>query len=401
MKKTARNEILLAVLIILAASIGILISLRTNLIIGLISTLITELLIYDSVVVIKPVRFGVVLRFKRRTGRILREGLNFVLPIIDTVEVYDQRIGSESIPLSFFSKDNLEVILKFMVQWYPDPTIFYKDSNVSEKENLNRFMANTEETIASGISEVIKSIVGNIIGKVSAYTFIDKKKAVGRYIDCVLRLKRPPHVYPSTLGFTKEEFERFSEEVKRGKSGMDFKEEIRKKIEECKRKEDEIEEECLKETNQSPETGNFFKKINFDSGEELDDVNQRVRYYHYFSSLINELLREEKHRPDEHSDIETRYGIEMVISELSEVDFSPATKKSMELLEQTKRKLKADQEESNKLQKITGALKGLGIDSSKALDAALVIMDQAKKNIISLEGIDFLKEIIKSARKGG
>lgn len=279
----------------------------------------------NSIVIIKPVRYGVVLRFKKRTGRIITEGLNFILPLIESVEVYDYRLEPRNISLSFFSKDNLEVILRFMVQWRPD-------FRIKNRVGKNRFIENTEDTIVSGVSDAIRSNVGNIIGQVNANTFVADKKAVGRYIDCILRLKFPPHVRPSLVGGPQE--------------------------------------------------------------EEIKDVAERVKFYKEYSAQINELLRKEKEQVKDYSEIEERYGIDIEISELSEVTFSDKTKAALELKKQTEEKLRADEEEKNKKLSMAKELKEFGLSPQEAINAAEVVLDQAKKEIRSFEGLDKLKDLI-------
>lgn len=277
-------------------------------------------LVWASLRKVPSVHYGIVERLGRRTGRVLLEGLRMVAPFIETVRLYEVKLDSKSIKLAFFSKDNLEVMVQALVQWRPD-------WRIRNPEGRNKFMENKEETIITGITDAIKSVVGNIIGQVKAEVFIRHKAAVERYIDCVLRLPRPPHVNPSLIDPAFE-------------------------------------------------------------AAEIVGAKARIDFYGGYAEKIGCLLRTEAGKPEEVSELEDRYGIDIVAFDMADVDFSLATKGALEKKKQTEEKLKSDDLEAKKKIEMIEKLKALGVEPQSALNSAEVNLDQAEKKIFSLEGLD-------------
>lgn len=275
------------------------------------------ILLLNSVRIVPPVHYGIVIRLGRRTGKILPEGLHFVMPLIDLVKIYEYKLDTKIIKLSFFSKDNLEIIIQALVQWRPD-------RRVKTNEGQNKFIENKEETIISGLGEAIKSVIGDIIGQVTALTFVNKKKAVEQYIDCLLRLPTPPHSNPRII-------------------------------------------------NPALKLKKFLK------------ATSRLNFYEKYSNQINDLLAREASEIDRRSEIENRYGIDIIAFDMGEVDFSIGTRKVLELKKQTEEKLKADELEEAKKVEMAKELKKLGLSPQAAVDSAEVTLDQAKKEVRSFQ----------------
>lgn len=145
--------------------------------------LIIGTLIVNAIVIVPTVHFGQVLRFKRRTGRILKEGLHFVVPFIDSVELFKSELVTTDVGESFFSKDNLEIMIKGSVQWRPDEALL--DST---------FVEMSENTITKGLVDTIKSELGIIAGTKKGEAFIKDREAISLLINSVLRLSAPPHI---------------------------------------------------------------------------------------------------------------------------------------------------------------------------------------------------------------
>ena len=268
------------------------------------------------------VHYGVVTRFGKRTGRVLNEGLNFVVPVVDSVELYEYKLDTKIINFGFFSKDNMEVIIRALVQWRPDWRITTEDGK-------NKFIENGEEAIMQGIDEAVKSAVGAVIGELAALTFINKKKVVEKYLNSILRLNIPPHTKPAMI---------------------------------------------------KPELGT----------EEIPTMAERLKFYQKFLSEIDYLLKEEGVM-NQHSELEERYGIDIVAFTMSDIDFNENTRKALELEGQTKARLKSDELKGRKKAKMTQTFKELGLSPQSAVNSAEVTMGQAQKEVKSFEGLENLK----------
>src|SRR3989344_4542240 len=157
--------------------------------------LIAYALVRRSVVIIPTVHCGIVSRFKKRTGRVLGEGLRFVWPFVDSVDLFKLEVVTSDVAESFFSSDQLEVIIKGKVQWRPDKRL------VSSK-----FVEMSEDTITKGLIGAIKAELGIIAGQKEAEAFIGSREAVGLLINCVLRMEEPFHIIHAALPSTRLDF---------------------------------------------------------------------------------------------------------------------------------------------------------------------------------------------------
>lgn len=289
-------------------------------------------LVIEAAVVVPKVHYGVVLRWgQKRTGRIIldTDGLCWVWPFIDKVEFFNYQQDPKLIDFGFFSKDRLEIIGKALVQWRPD----WKSKTL---EGNNKFMENKKETIESGISETIKSVIGNIIGSLEALKFIEMKSAVERYISCILQLEVPPHVCPR-----------------------------------------EVSDKCSL------------------GSEEIMGVEKRLEFYKEHSGEINKKLREANAR-DSHSETEKRYGIDIILFNIGKVDFSDKTKASLERQKQAEADMAGARERRKGVSEAIHefSIASPELDPETTLNAALVVTSQAKKDIHSVEGF---KNLFKSA----
>lgn len=290
---------------------------------GMVLLVVTFIALFIGAIRLVPVvHYGVVTRFGKRTGRVLNEGLNFVVPLADSVELYEYKLDTKIINFGFFSKDNIEVIIRMLVQWRPDWRITTEDGK-------NKFIENGEEAILQGMDEAVKSAIGSVIGELAALTFIGKKKVVEKYINSILRLNAPPHTNPSKI-----------------KSAL--------------------------------------------GTEEITTMAERLKFYQKFSSEIDYLLKEEGIL-NQHSELEERYGIDIVAVTMSDVDFNENTQRALELKEQTRAKLKADELKKRKKVEMTRDFKELGLSPQSAVNAAEVTMGQAQKEVKSFEGLENLK----------
>lgn len=278
--------------------------------------LLTAVITLNAFIVIPTIHYGVVIRFKKRTGRVISEGLHLIIPFIDAVELFESTIVTKDIEGSFFSGTDengsagrLEIKIKGSVQWSPDPEML-----------VEVFIRISEEALANGLIDSIKGELGIIAGVEDGASFIGKRRAINLLINCVLRLSNPPH------------------------------------------QKDKIEPENI------------------------------IQYYEERASEIEEMLKNEVKNIGDRSAIEELYGIDIVRFALSNIDFSDATKKALELKRQTEETIRAKQVTMNAKIAMTQGLIELGIGPREALNSAEVNLDQAKKKIFSAEGLGDLKQ---------
>ena len=88
-------------------------------------------LFLNSMVIIPTVCFAVLTRFKERVKdaagkyKILEEGLNFIFPFTDDVEIFSKKSEPKSVSVNVFSNDRLEIKVSGLVEWKIDrPDIF-------------------------------------------------------------------------------------------------------------------------------------------------------------------------------------------------------------------------------------------------------------------------------------
>lgn len=107
-----------------------------------------------------------------------------------------------------------------------------------------------------------------------------------------------------------------------------------------------------------------------------------LAYYKTHSAETRVKLGDEAGVSDDKSEIESRYGIDIVTFELSDVDFSPATKKALELKQQEAGRLQAVALTQETKLKLIKEYVDSGLDIKEATLAAEVTMTQAERIII-------------------
>ena len=301
--------------------------------------------IIEAAIVAPKVHYGVVLRWgQKRTGRIIVDidGLCWVLPFIDKVEFFSYQQDLKDVNFDFFSHDNLQVIGKTTIQWRPD-------SKIKTKEGKNRFIENKKETIETGISEAIKSKIGDIVGTMEAEAFIGMKSAVQRYLSCILQLEEPPHMCP------------------------------------CKIDNDYV-----------------------SNPGEIAAMDERLEFYRKNSEEINKKLREAE-SSESYSAIEKLYGIDITLVQFSEVSFSKETKAALEKQKQAEATMKGAEALRKTLLETIQQLTATSpqSDPEVILNKALVIVGKATNDVHSVEGLrgifksDDGKLILSEFLKGG
>lgn len=138
-------------------------------------------------VIIPNVHFGVVQRFSKRTGRILKEGIHLVIPFFDEVLLIEQLLKNKPLEVKVTSKDELPIEIVGSIQYRAASTI-------TDAQGRNRFVEMDETVIENGINDAVEAELGIIAGLTTAEDFIQERAAVGLLIACILNLETPPHV---------------------------------------------------------------------------------------------------------------------------------------------------------------------------------------------------------------
>jgi len=102
---------------------------------------------------------------------------------------------------------------------------------------------------------------------------------------------------------------------------------------------------------------------------------------------IRTLLEGEAGRA-ERSEVEDRYGIDVIAIRISDVDYNEEVKRAFEEKRRSQETMKARQVEKEAVLQITEGLEksSRGLSASEAINDALVILGKATKNVISVEG---------------
>src|SRR3989344_42978 len=228
----------------------------------------------DALVIIPGPSYGVHLRFGKRTGKIYEEGLGLKIPIIETVELFSTELDKIVVSANFTAKDKLDLTLIGSLQYRPDSHISDDPEDLNrparDRQGKNTFFAMSDEIIKSGIEDAVKALLGGLGGVYDGQEFIGNRQALGAMINSVLRLEKPRHLnHDSTTC---------------GVPG-------------CTRP----------------------KKI---------DAKDLVDFYNSHWMHIKDAV--DKRPETEYSPIEIRYGIDIEIFALANVDFSTATKEAFE-----------------------------------------------------------------------
>ncbi len=232
----------------------------------------------DVFVQIPAYHYGVVERFGERTKKIFYEGLRVKLPYVDKVQLISMELSEIDVSVVFTTMDKLQLTCSGSLQYKPDPEV--KDS-----ADRNIFITMSEGIITSGIADAIKAKLGALGGVKKGKDFIENRHAIADIINCFFRLETPPHMdhNPQTCGVSNCKFP------------------------------------------QCP-PGSI-------------DAKDLMVFYNQHWRLVKRALDNEKNRPDR-SQIEGRYGLDVVYYALSDIGFSKATQEAFEKEKQAEAKKK-------------------------------------------------------------
>ncbi len=351
--------------------------------IGLI--VIAVVIALNAIVIIPTVYFGIVTRFKERIKRngkvrILREGLNTIAPFIDKVVLFSRELQTKSLSFDVFSMDRLEIKTAGSIQWRPD--------------NLDVFIEMQEKTIVDGMADAVKSELGKIAGIKEGDNFIRSRRALEIFINCVLRLEKPPHHWVNPVRDNKGKVEKY-----------------------------EMDEECLKEylvdiekSVKGEEYNEIAEKIEKSRWQlpivlkeekgEKEIVLDELSFYEQNITRASFLLEQEAELKEKLSSIEKLYGIDIAIFRLADVDFSEATKKALESVRQAGAEMEAAQKRQEQKVKMINEYVNMKLPEQLAVNLAETAMTgkaTIDRKIISLEGLDLLSNLLKNwkERKNG
>ncbi len=264
--------------------------------------IIITVLALNTVIIIPTVYFGAPTRFKKRIEKenntilILKEGLNFVRPLMDDLlpeNIKSKKLVTKELNAVALSKDKLEITLEGSVQYKP--------------ADLNVYIEMTEKTIEEGMVEAVESEVGKICGIKNSDVFVEERTEIEFLIRCVLQLEKPPHHYINKAEETNHSFP--------FEMGLILKDETLENLKE------KLSEEKIKELVKK------LKPLKWDM-KLVDDEIDIIRFYKDNVSRINLLFEF-----DADSGVEKLYGIKIAAFRVAKLKFS---KKAQEAFEETR-----------------------------------------------------------------
>ncbi|MBI2046371.1 MAG: hypothetical protein HYT28_03060 [Parcubacteria group bacterium] len=293
-------------------------------------------LLLDAYAIIPKAHYGVRLILGRRISKmsgvgrfffgkgVCDEGLRLKIPFLEKIELFPYELATIPIDVKVFSSDKLEITVQGSVQFRPD------------KELLEKIYAEmSENAIKVGLVDAVEYELGNIAGSKEGDVFIQSREELGNLINCVLRLKVPPHYEPHKYS-TQED-------------------------------------------------------LYCENGEIQPE--KRIEFYKINKKKIREMLDGEAQEVTLRSPIEERYGFDIVTFALARVDFSAATKKALE--EKRQAEARADiMPEKIKMMQLLG---DKGLTPEQANNASDVMLGKAAPRQVhsfEFEGLEGLKGLI-------
>lgn len=280
---------------------------------SVVAAIVLIVVLLNGFVSVPTVRGGLVIRFLKRTGRALKEGLDWILPIIDDVQLFSLELVTTKISVEIFTADQQEATLEGSFQWKPDI------------DKLMIFIEMSETTIKEGIADAIRSELTGV-GSISELNdIIQRKSSLELLIDCTLRLIRPPHHHVNIL---KGVDPNTKKEIERIEIGGTFQE--------------WFDEGCKVANIDEAKKNKFWEKIKPDQwrspSKEIQGALKLdlVRFYEENVSRIRIVQEFGELFLDEESPVEKRHGIIVKKYQLTNYNFSDETEKSIQRERQAK-----------------------------------------------------------------
>lgn len=282
---------------------------------------VMTVLVVDSIVLVPAYHYGVLERFRKRTGTIYYEGIGFKLPFIDKVIPVSMALTPIPIEVAFTSADKLQLGITGSLQYRPDP-------KGVDKDGRNLFISMSEAVIKNGIEDMLRDMLGGLGGVYNSDDFIKNRQALGDLINNILQFGIPYH----------------------------FRHDVNCEVHGCVHK-----------------------------GEPRIDAKDLIAFYNVHWKVLKEQHDREQEQKESPSSVERRYGIEVEVFALSNVDFSKEMKASLEAQKQADARAEA----FGRKMEMAAKAKALGASPQEALNAADVSLtpDIAKnKVVVSVEG---------------
>lgn len=200
-------------------------------------------------------------------------------------------------------------------------------------DDVYRHMEMDPKTIEVGMRDAIESELGIIAGKVNGDQFKAARREVQLLINSVLRFSSAPHYRASAADPT------------------------------------------------------VFDPV---GGDREVEPHKRVGFYRKNGTAVRTALKQETKEAGDRSEIEERYGIDVVVFELAEVNFTKGTVEALEKKRQAELEADAAQAGFRRQMEIFNELKD-AVGPERALNEASLIVggkDRGNRKIISVEGLE-------------
>lgn len=200
----------------------------------------------------------------------------------------------------------------------------------------------TDVNIRKGLEGKIRQELGIISGKTKGFDFVRMHEEISLIINSLLRLKNVPHLNPRLINSS------------------------------------------------------------YVAGSEVPP-EERISFYRDKGNKakIKEFLKEEGGNPEERSEAEEMYGVDIMEFTLDPPDFTDEMKKGLEARNIAGKLAKGLEETDNQKLKIAKRWKRFGVTPEKAADEAGLAVGQGEKKIISVSGLPEAATAIVKAIKGG
>lgn len=226
-----------------------------------------------------PNQFGLRVFFGQRSKTPIYEGLKLKIPWAHVIEVWSMNLGTNTFQGEFFSKNNLKVEAEGSIQWRPDPTI--KVPAGHRKDHVV-FPTRKQDVIRQGVNDRVANIIAALGGLHDGRDFVDRRSEVTDLINSVLRIGNGRLLHMNHRPSDKEF------------CGVD---------------------------NCSYQTG-------------VIRPEDQLAFYKDHVGRVRELLAKEPENPEDHSETELLYGIDIATMEFSKFGFTEETNKAMEEAQQ-------------------------------------------------------------------
>lgn len=140
------------------------------------------LVIWPAYTPIPTMNYGTVLFLGIRTGKALREGPHFTLPLLETVRLFRSDVALTRVNAKLYTLDGLIVHANGVVRWRINPQLL-----------ATTFMENFE-AIPEWLAGKVEHELQAVAGKHKAADFVCRKDSVVNLMNCVLRMGAPPHL---------------------------------------------------------------------------------------------------------------------------------------------------------------------------------------------------------------